>query len=71
MHDLSSFEQYRLRRQTQVLVILFTDIKGSTELTERRGERYTLLTQEKVASFYGAHPVLDSARGTTGTFTFL
>jgi class 3 adenylate cyclase len=40
--DLSSIEQYRLRRQTSVLVILFTDIKGFTELTERRGERYAL-----------------------------
>ena len=40
--DLTSIEQYRVRRQTSVLVILFTDIKGFTELTERRGERYAL-----------------------------
>lgn len=38
--ELSSIEQYRLRRQTSVLVILFTDIKGFTEIAERRGERH-------------------------------
>ncbi len=40
--DLSSIEQYRLRRQTSVLVILFTDIKGFTEIGERRGERHAV-----------------------------
>ncbi len=38
--ELSSIEHYRLRRQTSVLVILFTDIKGFTEIAERRGERH-------------------------------
>jgi class 3 adenylate cyclase len=40
--ELSSVERYRQLRQTSVLVILFTDIKGFTEITERRGERYAL-----------------------------
>ncbi len=40
--DLSSIEQYRLRRQTSVLVILFTDIKGFTEIAERRGDRHAV-----------------------------
>lgn len=40
--ELSSVERYRQLRQTSVLVILFTDIKGFTELTERRGERHAL-----------------------------
>jgi class 3 adenylate cyclase len=40
--ELSVIESFRLKRQTSVLVILFTDIKGFTELTERRGERYAL-----------------------------
>jgi class 3 adenylate cyclase len=37
--ELTSIEQYRIRRQTSVLVILFTDIKGFTEIAERRGDR--------------------------------
>jgi class 3 adenylate cyclase len=40
--ELSNVERYRQLRQTSVLVILFTDLKGFTELTERRGERYAL-----------------------------
>ena len=40
--ELTSIEQYRLRRQTSVLVILFTDIKGYTEIGERRGDRHAL-----------------------------
>jgi class 3 adenylate cyclase len=40
--ELSSIERYRQLRQTSVLVILFTDLKGFTELTERRGERAAL-----------------------------
>ncbi len=40
--ELSSVERYRQLRQTSVLVILFTDIKGFTEITERRGERHAL-----------------------------
>jgi class 3 adenylate cyclase len=40
--ELSSVERYRQLRQTSVLVILFTDIKGFTDLTERRGERHAL-----------------------------
>jgi class 3 adenylate cyclase len=40
--ELSSVERYRQLRQTSVLVILFTDLKGFTELTERRGEEYAL-----------------------------
>lgn len=38
--ELSSIEHYRLGRQTSVLVILFTDIKGFTEIAEQRGERH-------------------------------
>lgn len=41
-NDLSSIEQYRLRRQTSVLVILFTDIKGFTSIAERRGDRHAM-----------------------------
>lgn len=40
--ELSTIEQYRLRRQTSVLVILFTDIKGFTEIGERRGDRHAM-----------------------------
>jgi class 3 adenylate cyclase len=40
--ELSSIEQFRRQRQTSVLVILFTDIKGFTSLTERRGDRHAL-----------------------------
>lgn len=40
--ELSSVERYRRLRQTSVLVILFTDIKGFTSLTERRGDRHAL-----------------------------
>ena len=40
--ELSSVERYRQLRQTSVLVILFTDLKGFTEITERRGERHAL-----------------------------
>ena len=40
--ELSSVEQYRRLRQTSVLVILFTDIKGFTSFTERRGDRHAL-----------------------------
>lgn len=40
--ELSSVERFRQLRQTSVLVILFTDLKGFTELTERRGERHAL-----------------------------
>jgi class 3 adenylate cyclase len=36
--DLSQVESYRKLRETSVLVILFTDIKGFTEYTERRGD---------------------------------
>ena len=41
-HDLSSIEQYRVQRQTSVLVILFTDIKGFTEISERRGDQHAV-----------------------------
>ncbi|HSV92625.1 MAG TPA: adenylate/guanylate cyclase domain-containing protein, partial [Desulfobacterales bacterium] len=40
--ELSSVDRYRQLRQTSVLVILFTDIRGFTEMTERRGERHAL-----------------------------
>jgi class 3 adenylate cyclase len=40
--ELSTIEQYRLQRQTSVLVILFTDIKGFTEIAERRGDRHAM-----------------------------
>ncbi len=40
--DLSSIEQYRMQRQTSVLVILFTDIKGFTEIAERRGDGHAV-----------------------------
>ncbi len=37
--DLSQVDSYRRLKETSVLVILFTDIKGFTDLTERRGDR--------------------------------
>ena len=40
--ELSSIEQYRQRRQTSVLVILFTDLKGFTDIAERRGDRHAV-----------------------------
>ena len=38
--DLSPIDQFRSRHQTAVLVVLFTDLQGSTELAEKRGETY-------------------------------
>ena len=40
--ELSNIERYRIQRQTSVLVILFTDIKGFTAIAERRGERHAV-----------------------------
>lgn len=39
--ELSNIEHYRLRRQTSVLVIPFTDIKSLAEIGERRGDTGT------------------------------
>lgn len=38
--DLTSVDEYRKRKNTAVLTIMFTDIEGFTALTERKGETY-------------------------------
>jgi class 3 adenylate cyclase len=38
--DIQSIDHYRKSRNTAVLTIMFTDIKGYTSLTERRGDEY-------------------------------
>ncbi|MFP4384183.1 MAG: adenylate/guanylate cyclase domain-containing protein [Spirochaetia bacterium] len=38
--DLKSVDQYRKSRDTAVLTIMFTDIKGYTSLTEDKGDKY-------------------------------
>lgn len=40
--ELSSIEQFRLRQRTSVLVVLFTDIKGFTQITERAGDSFAV-----------------------------
>jgi len=37
---IERIEQFRKRKETAVLVIMFTDLKGSTEIAERRGDEY-------------------------------
>ncbi|MGA2142614.1 MAG: adenylate/guanylate cyclase domain-containing protein [Brevinematales bacterium] len=39
--EFTRVEQYRRLKETSVLVILFTDIKGFTKLTEEKGEQYS------------------------------
>lgn len=39
-NDISNLLQYIQHRQTAMLVIMFTDIKGFTALTERKGDEY-------------------------------
>lgn len=41
LEDLEPIEQFRREHKTAVLVIMFTDLKGSTELAEQRGEVYS------------------------------
>jgi class 3 adenylate cyclase len=44
--ELISIEQYRRLKETSVLVILFTDIKGFTRITEDKGEQYSQLMRK-------------------------
>lgn len=39
--ELGTIEEYRKRKNTSVLVIMFTDIKGFTRITEEKGENYS------------------------------
>ncbi|MBF0377085.1 MAG: NACHT domain-containing protein [Desulfamplus sp.] len=39
--ELKKVNDFRSRQDTAVLVIMFTDLKGSTEIAERRGETFT------------------------------
>lgn len=39
--ELESIDRYRKLKETSVLVILFTDIKGFTQMTEEKGEKYS------------------------------
>jgi class 3 adenylate cyclase len=39
--ELENIDQYRRLKETSVLVILFTDIKGFTQMTEEKGEQYS------------------------------
>ena len=45
--DISPIDDFRLRHQTAVLVVLFTDLKGSTELAEKKGESYAQSVRQK------------------------
>ncbi|MBM3301909.1 MAG: adenylate/guanylate cyclase domain-containing protein, partial [Deltaproteobacteria bacterium] len=38
---LEKIDRFRRSRETSVLVVMFTDLKGSTQIAEERGERYT------------------------------
>lgn len=38
--EISNIESYIQKKNTAVLTIMFTDIKGFTELTEKKGEQY-------------------------------
>jgi class 3 adenylate cyclase len=40
--ELSTVDKYRKLRETSVLTIMFTDIKGFTSLTEERGESFSI-----------------------------
>lgn len=40
--ELSTVDKYRKLRETSVLTIMFTDIKGFTRLTEERGESFSI-----------------------------
>ncbi|MBF0303293.1 MAG: adenylate/guanylate cyclase domain-containing protein [Desulfamplus sp.] len=39
--ELKKVNDFRSKQDTAVLVIMFTDLKGSTEIAERRGETFT------------------------------
>ncbi len=39
-HEFSSIDDYRKKKNTAVLTIMFTDIQGFTALTENKGETY-------------------------------
>ena len=39
-NDLNSVVSYIKERQTAILVIMFTDIVGFTQITEEKGEKY-------------------------------
>ncbi len=45
--DLTSVDEYRKRKNTAVLTIMFTDIEGFTALTERKGETYVHALHEE------------------------
>lgn len=47
-HEFSSIDDYRKKKNTAVLTIMFTDIQGFTALTENKGETY-------VHELHGAH----------------
>lgn len=44
--ELDSVNRYRKLKDTSVLTIMFTDIKGFTRLTEEHGEQYSSLVRE-------------------------
>ena len=44
--ELSSVDNYRKLRETSVLTVMFTDIKGFTELTENKGEVFSAKVRE-------------------------
>jgi class 3 adenylate cyclase len=45
-HELENIDQYRRLKETSVLVILFTDIKGFTQMTEEKGEQYSQVIRQ-------------------------
>ncbi len=47
LNDLIPVAEYAARNQTAVLVILFTDLKGSTELAEEQGEDFATELRRK------------------------
>jgi class 3 adenylate cyclase len=45
--DLDPIDEFRAQHQTALLVVMFTDLKGSTELAEHRGEVYSQNVREQ------------------------
>jgi len=48
MEEVNSLQEYIQRRNTAMLVIMFTDLKGFTQLTEEKGEKFS----NKVRTFH-------------------
>jgi class 3 adenylate cyclase len=40
VNDLRRLDEYRRRHNTAILVIMFTDLEGSTQISDSLGDRY-------------------------------